>query len=164
MPYTNELWKSRYPALTGILDDDPGVPKRNVFVRNISAGGRWDDIAAPIRQHQTVENNLAFDADPGWIEIRRDSEGRPQQLVFKDAAAVKAIGFEPLPLGKMGLVADPRRASWPVRRTVRRIVFPPAKVVAARPRFKSTGFAVGCRLDVQHPHLVLAVMPEQVLW
>jgi hypothetical protein len=127
MPYTNELWKSRYPALTGILDDDPGVPKRNAFVRNISAGGRWDDIAASIRQYQKVENNLAFDADPDWIEVRKDSAGRPRQLVFQDPAAVKAIGFEPLPLGKMGLVADPRRASWPVPRAVRRIVFPPQK-------------------------------------
>lgn len=127
MPYTNDLWKSRYPALVGILDDDPGVPKRNVFARNLSAGGKWDDIAASIRQHQTVENNLAFDSDPDWIKLQKDAAGRPQRLEFKDNAAVRAIGFEALPLEKMGLIANPRRASWPVRHPVRPVVFPPRK-------------------------------------
>jgi hypothetical protein len=121
MPYTNELWKTRYPSLTNVLDDDPGVPKRNVFTRNISAGGKWDDIAEPIRKFQTVEKNLAFDNDPAWAVLHKDAAGRPRQLDFKDAAAVKAIGFEPLPLEKMGLVASPRRASWPVRHETRQV-------------------------------------------
>ncbi len=127
MPYKNDLWKSRYPALTNVLEDDPGVPKRNVFSGNISAGGKWYDIAASIRQHQTVEKNLAFDDDPGWITLHKDSDGRPRRLEFKDPAAVREIGFKPLPLEKMGLVASPRRASWPVCRNARTIAFPAAK-------------------------------------
>lgn len=63
MPYRDEPWASRYPTLVNLLDDDPGVPKRNVFRRNISAGGTWDDIHAGTRQRQTVENNLVFDDD-----------------------------------------------------------------------------------------------------
>jgi len=51
--------------------------------------------------------------------------GRPLRLEFKDPAAVSAIGFEPLlPLEKMGVYADPRRASWPVRHEVRPIQLP----------------------------------------
>jgi hypothetical protein len=121
MPYTNDLWKSRYPALVNILKDDPGVPKRNVFARNISAGGKWDDIAESIRKFQTVEKNLVFDDDSKWVRLDKDASGRPHRLDFKDAAAVRAIGFEPLPLEKIGLVASPLRASWPVRNQTRAV-------------------------------------------
>ncbi len=36
MPIESPLWKSRYPTLAGILDDEPNIPKRNVFARNLS--------------------------------------------------------------------------------------------------------------------------------
>jgi hypothetical protein len=130
MPYTNDLWRARYPTLVNILQDDPGVPKRNVFAGNVSAGAQWDDISNAIRQYQTVTNNLAFDADPDWIRLTKDAAGRPRQLEFKDPAAVKAIGFVPLPLEKMGLYPDERRASWPVEHLVRPVQFPKPKAKA----------------------------------
>lgn len=124
MPYQNDLWKQRFPALVNILNDDPGVPKRNVFTRNISAGNIFDDINNSIRKYQTVEDNLAFDGDKEWIRLTKDKDGRPVKLTFKDPAAVAKIGFQPLPLEKMGLYADPRRASWPVRNVTREIKLP----------------------------------------
>jgi hypothetical protein len=124
MPYTNALWRARYPTLEHILNDDPGVPKRNVFAHNISAGGKWDDISKSIRQFQTVTNNLAFDGDPDWARLTKDATGRPVGLAFKDTAAVQAIGFVPLPLEQMGLYDDARRASWPVKHTVRPVKLP----------------------------------------
>ena len=128
MPYKNELWSKRYPTLPGIMEDEPNIPKRNVFRRNISAGGVWDDIHSGTRKYQTVEDNLAFDQDKAWIRLTRDTGGRPIRLEFKDPKAVEGIGFEPLPLDKMGVYADDRRASWPVRREVDRISLPePAK-------------------------------------
>jgi len=127
MPYTNALWSARYPALVNILNDDPGVPKRNVFAGNISAGGRFEDIAPSIRQQQIVTNNLVFDGEPGWITLTRDTTGQPVKMEFKDPVAVRAIGFEPLPLAKMGLYEDDRRASWPVPRTTRSITLPQDK-------------------------------------
>jgi hypothetical protein len=130
MPYTNALWRARYPELVDILDDDPGVPKRNVFAGNISAGGRWDDIAPAIRQHQVVTNNLVFDADKDWARLTKDAAGQPARLQFKEPEAVKAIGFVPWPLERMGLYADERRASWPVTRAVRPIILPQDKVKA----------------------------------
>ena len=119
VPYTNDLWRGRYPTLVNILEDDPGVPKRNVFSRNISAGGKWEDIAPSIRQLQTVTDNLVFDDDKDWARLTKAADGRPLRLEFKDPAAAKAIGFEPLPLEKMGLYQDERRASWPVQHEVR---------------------------------------------
>ncbi|MBI5383562.1 MAG: right-handed parallel beta-helix repeat-containing protein [Verrucomicrobia bacterium] len=127
MPYSNDLWRVRYPQLVNVLDDDPGVPKRNVFAGNISAGGKWEDISKSIRQFQTVTNNLAFDDDKDWARLSKDAAGRPVRLGFKDPAAVQAIGFAPLPLEKMGLYADERRASWPVKHEVRPVKLPEAE-------------------------------------
>ena len=46
------------------------------------------------------------------------------KLVFKDPAAVDAIGFEDLPLDRIGLYEDKRRASWPVQHETRIVIFP----------------------------------------
>lgn len=132
MPYTNEFWRARYPQLANVLEDDPGVPKRNVYVGNVSAGGRWEDISKSIRQHQTVTNNLAFDDDPNWARLTKDAAGRPVMLEFKDPAAVKAIGFTPLRLQEMGLYADERRASWPVTHETRPVKLPESKPAKAK--------------------------------
>ena len=126
MPYKNELWSRRYPTLPGIMEDEPNIPKRNVFRRNISAGGVWDDIHSGTRKYQTLENNLAFDQDKDWIRLTKDANGRPVRLEFKDPEAVAGIGFEPLPLDRMGVYADSRRASWPVEHEVKAISLPEA--------------------------------------
>lgn len=124
MPIESPLWKSRYPTLAGILDDEPNIPKRNVFARNLSAGGTWDAIHAGTRQYQTVEDNLVFDDDSDWVRLVKDDAGRPIKLELKDPEAVRRIGFEPLPLEKIGVYADSRRASWPVRHEVRPVTLP----------------------------------------
>jgi hypothetical protein len=121
MPYQNELWRRHYPQLADILNDDVGLPKRNVFKRNISAGGTWDDIKEKVKKHQTIEDNLVFDDDPGWVTLVKDEAGKLVSIRFRDAAAVKAIGFKPIPVERIGLYEDARRASWPVKRQVERI-------------------------------------------
>lgn len=127
MPVSNELWRTRYPTLAGTLQDEPGMPKRNVFAGNISAGGKWDDISQSIRAQQLVTNNLVFDDDPAWVRLTKNEAGQPARLEFKDPAAVEQLGFVPLPLEKMGLQTDPRRARWPVQHTVRLVKLPEAK-------------------------------------
>lgn len=124
MPYTNGLWSTRYPTLVHILTDDPGVPKRNVFAKNLSAGGKWEDIAPTIRQFQTVSDNLVFDTDSDWIRIVRDASGYLERLEYKDPAAVRKLGFQDLALPKMGLYADEFRATWPVIHVTRKVKLP----------------------------------------
>ena len=145
MPHENDLWRKRYPTLPGILEDEPNIPKRNVYARNISAGGIWDDIHPGTRESQTVEDNLAFDDDEEWISLIKNEQGRPVRLEPKDPAAVTAIGFEPLPLAKIGVYRDERRAShrsiascpWPFQRSTHRspqtICGTPQARPAARP-------------------------------
>lgn len=126
VPYTNALWRARYPTLAGVLNDEPGIPKRTLFAGNISAGGKWDDITKTIRSYQTVTNNLAFDDNPEWVRATRDASGRPIRLEFKDTAAVQAIGFTALPLEKIGPYSSEDRATWPIAHTVRPVKLPEA--------------------------------------
>ncbi|NQT88904.1 right-handed parallel beta-helix repeat-containing protein, partial [bacterium] len=107
MPYKNALWAKRYPNLPNILNDDPGTPKRNRFVRNICVDGKWDHIDAKTRKYQTVENNLVG-KDPKFVDrLAGDFRLKP------DSPAL-AMGFKPIPIEKIGLYKDARRASWPV--------------------------------------------------
>ncbi len=124
MPVDSDLWKKRYPNLAGTLDDEPNIPKRNVFARNISAGGTWDHITKAILQYQAVEDNLVFDDDPDWVRLVKDDAGRLVKIDFKDPEAVKKIGFEPIPVEKIGVYRDERRASWPVENPVREVTMP----------------------------------------
>jgi hypothetical protein len=134
MPTANALWSARYPTLPGILQDDPGVPKRNVYAGNISAGGRWDDVTPAIRRFQTVTNNLVFDNDRDWARLIKDEAGRPVRVEFKDAAAVHSLGFTVPPVERMGLCQDERRASWPVRHVTRPVQLPDSsKPKSAKP-------------------------------
>jgi hypothetical protein len=124
MPVDSDLWKQRYPTLAGILDDEPNIPKRNVFARNVSAGGTWNHIHDGTRQYQTIEDNLVFDDDPDWIRLIKDGSGKLVNIEFKDPQAVEKIGFRPIPVEKIGLYPDARRASWPVEHSVRVVTMP----------------------------------------
>jgi hypothetical protein len=124
VPYQSDVWRQRYPMLAMVLEDEMGIPKRNLIATNISAGGIWDDINRMARQFQTIADNLVYDDDPEWIKVVKDGAGKPIKLLFKDAEAVAAIGFEALPLERMGVYEDVRRASWPVHHETRIVEFP----------------------------------------
>ena len=136
MPYKNKLWSKRYPNLPNVLQDDPGVPKRNIFRSNISAGGSWDDIHQGTRHLQTVEKNVVFDKDKDWIKLNKDATGKPISLTFKDPAMVKAAGYEPIPVAKIGVYRDARRASWPVLHKIDKITLAPPPKPKAMAKFK----------------------------
>lgn len=119
MPYKSELWVRRYPKLVNILEDEPAAPKGNIIVRNICWGGRWDEIDSRARRYVTMKDNLIGE-DPHFVDI----EGGNYQL--RDDSPAYELGFKPIPMEKMGLYRDPRRASWPVRHAVRPVSKPEA--------------------------------------
>jgi hypothetical protein len=69
----------------------------------------------------TFQDNLVG-ADPGFVDAAHAN------YALKPEAPALKLGFEPLPLAKIGLYADPNRASWPVKHTVR-----PANAAAPAP-------------------------------
>lgn len=119
--YRESPYRERYPKLPPILDEEPWAPRGNVVCRNLCLGGKWDEIEARARPMVTFQDNLAG-TDPGFVDAAHANyELKPEAPALK-------LGFEPLPLAKIGLYADPNRASWPVKHTVR-----PANAAAPAP-------------------------------
>lgn len=112
MPYRESLWASRYPKLVPILDEEPMAPKGNLVARNVCAGGRWDDVEGKARPFTAFQGNL-IDQNPRFV----DPEHRNFQL--QDDSPAYQLGFQRIPVEKIGLHADPNRASWPVENAVR---------------------------------------------
>ncbi len=105
-------YRERYPALAAILDNEPKAPVGNVVARNIFHGGRWDGIHAAARPYVKLADNL-IDEDPRFV----DAENRDFRL--RDDSPAWALGFEPIPLDRIGLYEHETRASWPVEHCVR---------------------------------------------
>lgn len=107
VPYKEELWRSRYPELVNILDNDPMAPKNLLVTKNICVGGRWEDVENIARPGVTFKDNLV-DVDPQFVDAKNlNFNLKPTSPAFK-------IGFKPIPINKIGLYKDPLRASWPV--------------------------------------------------
>ena len=119
LPYQQPPW-TKYPHLGNILDDEPYLPKYNVVARNIIVGEGWDGISKDARPHVTMQDNL-INEDAGLVD--------PANADFRlreDAPALR-LGFQPIPLKRIGLYEDARRASWPVTHEVRPMATPPPK-------------------------------------
>ena len=107
MPYREEPWRSRYPQLLTLLDDEPGAPKGNVVRRNISIDGRWSDIQEPAVLLVLQEDNL-IDQDPHFVD-RENSDFR-----LRSDSPAWDLGFQEIPVDRIGPYADITRATWPV--------------------------------------------------
>ena len=107
VPYREPPWSEKYPELLTLYDDEPAVAKYNVITRNISVGGRWLDLSDGLNdQIVRVEDNLV-DADPLFVDAEAgDFQLRPDSPAF-------SLGFEPIPVEKIGLYEDEYRATWP---------------------------------------------------
>jgi hypothetical protein len=70
VPYETEPWRTRFPHLLTILDDEPMTPKGNVVARNICVGGKWDEIEGKARPGTTFTDNL-LDQDPLFVDAEK---------------------------------------------------------------------------------------------
>jgi len=100
-------YSEHYPALAGILSDEPGLPKGNEIARNICLGGPWEVFSLSrenefVRKLVKVESNLT-EGDAGLFA--------PEKGDFRlkeDAPALK-LGFKPIAFDKIGLYRDEYR-------------------------------------------------------
>ena len=122
--YNKPPYSERFPELVNILNEDPGAPRGNIVTRNICVGGKWDGIEGKARPLIKFENNL-LDQDPQFVD--------PAKLNFqlKEGSPAFALGIQRLPIEKMGLYQDDRRASWPVVAAIRGPQTPPAGAAQA---------------------------------
>ena len=134
--YKEPPFNTRYPQLVNILDEDPKSPRGNVVRRNIFWPGSgenirrvqhgespkdtwWDGIEAGIKPLVKLEDNL-INEDPKFVD---EKAGNFQ--LRADSPAWK-LGFQRIPVEKIGLYKDDCRATWPVTHEVRPMPEPPA--------------------------------------
>lgn len=104
-------YNTRYPDLADILRREPRAPEGNVVARNISWGGAWDGMRQEARPYLRIDDNLV-DEDPHFVDPDRcDFQLRDDSPAFK-------LGFERIPIRRIGLMDDQTRASWPVQHAV----------------------------------------------
>jgi len=92
-------YATRYPELLTLYDDEPAVAKNNRIERNICVGGRWLDLRDGLTTEVVrVAHNLV-DVDPRFVD------GDAGDYRLRPDSPALALGFEPLPLARIG----PRR-------------------------------------------------------
>ena len=87
-------------------------PRGNLVARNLCWGGRWDEVEAEAKPGVGFTDNLT-DQDPHFVDR---THGNFQ--LREDSPAWK-LGFQRIPIEKIGLYPSEDRASWPVRHEVR---------------------------------------------
>jgi hypothetical protein len=110
--YNKPPYSERYPQLPGILDENPKAPLGNRVARNICVGGTWNDLPYTVWKMVAFQDNLTNQA-PRFVD--------PRRLNFQlreDSPAYK-LGFQKIPIGRIGLYQAGDRASWPVTSRVR---------------------------------------------
>jgi hypothetical protein len=112
IPYQKPPWSTRYPQLVNILDDEPGIAKRNEVTRNICWESKWLSLEARAAKTAIVKDNLT-DQDPRFVNAAKGDF-----RLREDSPAWK-LGFERIPVEKIGLYKDDLRATWPVANPVR---------------------------------------------
>lgn len=74
MPYQSDVWRSRYPLLYTILEDEPMLPKHNRFADNMIVGGlglaieHRDDVQhLALSGNRFVNSDQALENDNKWL-------------------------------------------------------------------------------------------------
>jgi hypothetical protein len=66
-PYREEPWRSHYPSLAVIRDDEPALPRRNELAGNVFHSEVPPNVDAEVHEHSRIGPNAVRDAaaDPG---------------------------------------------------------------------------------------------------
>ena len=101
--YENEkAWQERYPILeTYFRDDfDDRLPIGGVVKNNIGVGSKsTNTINAPVITHGEVSNNVLFESDPGFVNMKKGNF----TLTEDSEVWEKVPEFKNIPWGRIGL-------------------------------------------------------------
>jgi hypothetical protein len=90
-------YSTRYPALADILNRNPPAPEGNVVERNVFiACDKWLALHGPKESDIQLADNLHD------VKIDYDPAHPLAAVKALDPAALKAIGFEPIPIERIG--------------------------------------------------------------
>lgn len=106
--YNQPPYSDRYPKLVTILDQDAAAPTGSFIARNIRHGGKWDEVDKKAAPFVKFEDNL-LDADPRFVDAAHGN------FQLRDDSPAYKLGFQRIPIEKIGLIQNDTRASWPAR-------------------------------------------------
>jgi hypothetical protein len=112
MPFESDPWKSRYPQLLTLLEDEAMAPKGNFVDKNITWKCEGNSIEGKAAPYVNWGTNLV-EVDPRF----EDERGANWNL--KPESPAWAMGWKRIPTEKIGVYADAWRATWPVKNEVR---------------------------------------------
>lgn len=132
--YKEPPFSTRYPQLVGLLDDEPKKPKGNIVRRNIFWQGQgenlrrvangqpikntwWDAIEVKIKPLVKIEDNL-INENPKFVDEKAGN------FQLRDDSPAWKLGFQRIPVEKIGVYKDDCRANWPVNHPVRVMTAP----------------------------------------
>jgi hypothetical protein len=99
MPFGSPPWSTRYPELAKILQDEPTIPKKNVFQRNIAYHCKQSAINPIAKLYGSIELPQDSDSDMGVRPL-----GGPARSIRQRTPIGTALpGWETLPFPDMGL-------------------------------------------------------------
>lgn len=101
-------YSDRYPRLATILDKDPAAPTGSLIARNVQLGGAWDEVDRKAAPFVTFQDNL-LGVDPHFVDAPRGN------YQLRDDSPAFELGFQRIPVEKIGLIHNDDRASWPTR-------------------------------------------------
>jgi len=103
--YDQPPYSERYPELVTFLENNPGRPKNNRIIRNISFESRWCKIYWGISRedHDVHFQDNLVDVDPGFVDMENEN------FQLKDDSPAYALGFQRIPMEEIGLVNDTYR-------------------------------------------------------
>ena len=102
MPIQSELWKSRYPKLPGLWNDEPGAPKGTVVKNNVGVVCKPDAIRNDAKPYVTNKNNIQINVpQAGFYDSRHnDFRLKKSSVIYKSLPEFKPIPFEKIGLQK----------------------------------------------------------------
>lgn len=102
--YQNEYWQAKYPQAYNTATDDIWYPKYNVVKNNVIYNHMAIDGNSYVSQYGTVENNVMFSTDIGFVD-----EGGGNLMLNENSVVYTSIpGFKPIPFNKIGLLSKNR--------------------------------------------------------
>jgi len=114
MNYHQPPYRERYPKLAELdkyYAQTTGVPPEgNTVVRNVSVGGKWLETLWHAEPAMVDVRDNLVDEDPHFVAPgRRDFRLKPDSPAY-------ALGFQPIPVEKIGLYRDGYRRFLPIAR------------------------------------------------
>jgi len=102
VPYRQGPYR-KYKGLATTLEDNPGAPKGDRVVRNVFWKGNGLDIWQTARPYVEVEGNMQdAGASFRWPDRLLRGPSSPKDFELKADGPAAAMGFEPIPLGRIG--------------------------------------------------------------